>query len=1136
MKQTIKQVCGVLLFALLSLSGFAQKTNGDKIIITGKVIDNTGLGLPGANVVEKGTKSSTTTDMDGNYKISVNKGAVLVFAFIGMDRVEKTVGNQTVINVSLKDDATTLDEVVVVGYGTQKKNNLTGAIGTIKPSDIEELPVSNLSESLRGLIPGVSVNGGSGRPGTAADIQIRQTFGFSKDGNSTIPLIIIDDMVQVDPTNGKPTLDTFNRLDPSEIESITVLKDGSAAIYGSRASQGAVVVKTKRGKIGAPKFTYYGQYSMNDAVSHGKTMNAYDTGVFANRLIRSQQPSLTAGLVTSGQFSAAELEEMKGLDYNWLEAAWKPALQQKHSLNVNGGTDKATYFAGVSYFTQEANLGEQDYQKYTFRTGVDAKISEALDFTASISANTGDIEKSFTKAAGGITGDGSYGSKASGEQADYEYLLHMPSFIPWQTTVDGKKYYMSPFMSTVVNQGTANTNSNMTGWNYFASTNNGSKQISTDFSYNFNASLNYKIAAVKGLSLRGSFARSQATSYTEQIQLPYDLARIINYEKQDQHLASNANPTVYNAVTNPTGEYAIETNNKQARVFYNNSISKSTQANFFVNYARTFGSHEIDAMGSIERSESQIINTTLGYDGTSKDYLGTSATAGTISTNSQTTRGEGATLSYLGRVNYSYQSKYLLQFLFRSDASTKFAPEHYWGFFPSVQAGWVVSSEDWFKKNVSWVDYLKLRYSVGLTGKDNVKAWRWTTYFDLAPDKGAQFGAAGGQLGAALYPRVTPNRNLAWDNDLKQNIGIDLSLLKNRLGIGYDYYYDKFTDQLITMATAVDVPLSVGGGFAEENYAAVNAWGQEVSVTWRDNVGKDFSYNVGMNFGLSDNKIEKFPPQAIVSEMNNTQREGYSTIFPAWGYKTWKETSTGDGILRTDADITNYWNYLTANATAAGTTPSYMGITAVTGIRKGMLAYTDVNGAFNSATGVLSTTPDGKIDNSTNATDYVKLAKKNTTYGFSTNLGMKYKTFYIKTQISTTWGGYRSADIVKQNVNRNTWPMWSHESYWKDMYDETDNPNGKYPSLAYYDQISTPSDFWQLNTLRINVRNLTLGFEFPRQALDSLKVQRASLGITGMNLWDLYNPYPDHYRNMYDSSVAGYPTLRTWSLNLNVSF
>lgn len=1121
MKETIKQVCMVLLFALLSLSGYAQ-TSGDKVV-TGTVTDSSGMGIPGVNVVEKGTKKGVATDFDGRFSITVKKGAVLTFAYIGMVKTEKTVGDVAVINVIMEENTSELKEVVVVGYGSQKKNNLTGAIATIKPAEIEELPVSNLSEALRGLIPGVSVVDGAGRPGDAASIRIRQTFGFSKDGNSEIPLIIIDDMIQVDPATGRATLETFNRLDPSEIESMTVLKDGSAAIYGSRASQGAVVIKTKRGKIGAPKFTYYGQFSMNDAISHSKTMSTYDYGVFTNRIVRNS--NLAANEITAGLFSDAELEEMKTLDYNWLEEAWKPAIQQKHSLNVSGGSEKATYFAGMSFFTQDANLGDQDYQKYTFRTGVDAKLAENLDFSASVSANTGDIEKSFTKTASGIN-DGSYGSsaKTGSEQADYGYLLHMPGYIPWQTTVNGRNYFMSPFMSTTENQGSANVNNNMAGWNYFASTANGSKQINTDFSYNFTASLNYKIAAIKGLSVRGSFARSQASGYTEQVQLPYDLARITNYQLQGQHLASNA--------TN--AEYVIEENNKQARVYYNNSQSKNTQFNFFANYARTFGSHEIDGMVAFERSEAASIKTTTAYDtNTPRDYLGSSLTAGTISSNSGMARVESGTMSYLGRVNYSYQSKYLLQFLFRYDASTKFAPENYWGFFPSVQAGWVATNEDWFKKNVSWVDYLKVRYSIGLTGKDNVQPWRWENYYDLAADKGLQFGSNGGQLGSALYPRPVPNRDMTWDDDLKQNIGIDLNLLNNRLGFTYDFYYDKYTNQLISLASEFNVPLSVGGGYAEQNYAAVNAWGHEFSITWNDNVGKDFKYNVGVNFGFNDNKVEKYYQQAAVPEMSNLVRQGESTFFPAWGYKVWTGTSTGDGILRTDQDITNYWNYLAANAAAAGTTPSYLSINSVTNMRKGMLAYTDVNGSF--VNGAL-TGPDGKIDGGN--LDYVKLAKRNTTYGFTTNLGMKYKSFYFKTQISTSWGGYTSIDRVKQGVNRNTWPMWNHESYWKDMYDPVDNPNGKYPALGYYDAsaLGADSDFWQVSSFRCNVRNLTIGFDLPKQALESMKIQKATLGITGMNLWDLYNPYPDHYRNMYDSSISGYPTLRTWSLNLNVSF
>ncbi len=1112
MKQTIKEVCSVLLFALLSLSGYAQNEGGGKTI-KGAVIDNTGMGLPGVNVIEKGTKNAVVTDFDGHYTISVKQGSELLFSYIGMKTESRVVGYQPIINVKLQDDASELQNVVVnVAYGTQKKGKITGAIATIKPEDIQDLPVSNLSEALRGQIPGLSVSGGSGRPGTAADIQIRQNFGFSKDGNSTIPLIVIDDMVQIDPTNGKPSLEAFNRLDPSEIESITVLKDGSAAIYGSRASQGAVIVKTKRGQDGKLRFSYYSQFSFNDAVSHSKTMNAYEHGIWHNRFLNS-----TPGTNVNNLFSADELEQMKGLNYDWLKKAWKPAEQQRHSLSASGGNDKATYFAGITYFTQGANLGEQDYNKWNFRTGMTVKVTKDLEFSGSVSANTADVEKSFTKSSANLN-DSSFGSSAGGEQADYAYLLHMPRYIPFQTTVNGKEYWMSPFPRTDRNLGSANANTTIAGWNYFAALDAG-KQTDEEFSYNVNLSLNYKVPFISGLSLKGSYARSQSSANTEQVQLPYDLARITNYNTAGNHLE------------NPNSIYTVETNVRGSRVYYNTDVDKMVQANFFANYAKTIGDHDFDAMFGIERSESNYKGVRLAYEGTSKDYLGSNTTAGTLSTNSTATKGESGTFSYLGRMNYSYKDKYILQLLFRSDASTKFAPENYWSYFPSAQVGWVMSKEDWFRDNVSWVDNLKFRYSIGKTGKDNIQPWRWLTLYDIIADKGNQFGLQGGNLGGAITPRVTPNRDIRWDSTIKQNFGVDVAMLQNRLQMSADYYFDKSTDMLIGLAGTVGTPISTGGAFAEQNYAAVNAWGTEFSVNWSDKLKNDFSYNVGVNFGFSNNEVKKYPEAAVQHPSFNVIQEGASFYNPSWGFRTWKETSTGDGILRTDEDVTNYWNYLTTRATAAGGVPNYLGINNVTSMRKGMLAYEDVGGAFDATTGTQAGA-DGQIARNL---DYIKLVDKNRTYGFTTNMGMKFKGIYLKTQIATSWGGYNSIDLVKQGTS-SAHNDWAHESFWTDMYDATDNPDGKYPNMGQQDYIFAPSDFWQLSNFRCAIRNLTVGFELPKEALKSVNIQRVTMGITGNNLWDLYNPYPDKYRNMYDSSSPRYPTLRTWSVNMNVTF
>jgi len=1121
MKQTFKMVFSVLLFSIMCLNGFAQNAN-DKVTITGKVVDKDGLGVVGLNVVEKGTKNGVLTDFDGAYKIQARKGAVLQFSYIGMKTQEKTVGTATSINVTILDDNSTLNEVVVVGYGTQKKGNLTGAIETINPDKLLDLPVSNLAESLRGQIAGLNVGGnGTRRPGETATLQIRQTFGFSKDGNTDTPLIVIDDMVQVDPQTGRATLDALNRLDPSEIESITVLKDGSAAIYGSRASQGAIVVKTKRGKAGKLKFSYTNQFAINDAVSHEKTMSAYESGIYSNRVM---QANGNDPATSSKFYSPAELETMKSLNYNWLDKAWRPAEQQKHSLNVSGGDEKATYFAGLTYFTQGANLGEQDYKKWNFRTGMTAKMTKDIDFAASVSGNSGDIEKSFTKSNSSVTN--AYGS-TNAEQADYGYLLHMPKFVPITTIVNGKEYFMSPFNRTDANMGgTQNSNTSIAGWNYFALLDNGSKSVSSDFSYNVNASLNYKVPFVKGLSLRGSYARTQTASSTTQVALAFPLARITNFTAAGHHLASEATDADYN----------IADNVKQARVTYNNSMSKSMQANFFATYARTFGNHEVDAMFSVERSEQNYDSSLLYYDraaNTSKDvYLGTSLTAGVLTPgNSFTSKLESGTMSYLGRLNYNYKSKYLFELIVRRDASTKFAPENYWGTFPGIQLGWVASKEDWFAKALPGVDYLKFRYSLGKTGNDNINPWRWAVYYDIIADKGLQFGSNGGTLGNAIAPRPNPNRNVGWDTHIKNDYGVDFAVLNNRLQITADYYFDKGYDMLIPAAGSLGVPISVGGAFAEINMAGVNSWGTEYSLKWSDHVKDKFSYNIGVNFGLfAGNKTTAYPDGALTDPSMNTTRTGSTTYNPVWGFKVWKGTSTGDGILRTDDDVTNYWNYLTANATAAGTTPNFLGIVAVTGVKKGMLAYQDLGGTFVASTG-LKPGPDGKIAKND---DYDKLKNSNRTYGFTTNLGFKYSAVYLNTQISTSWGGSRTIDNVGQFTSTND-AYWARETFWKDMYGY-DNLNGKYPNVAFRDNVSNPSDFWQISTFSCSVRNLTLGYEFPELLTSQLGISRATFGVTGYNLWYFNNPFPDHYRNMYDSSTAGYPTLRTWTLNLNITF
>lgn len=1087
------------------------KPSSVRKMVVGRVTNEKGEPLSDVSVQIKGSPTGTKTGASGSYSLNVPENATLVFTFVGMAKEEISVAGKSTVDLKMQPFVeTNLEEVIVVGYGTQKAKNVTGSIVSLDPKKVEDLPVITVAEALRGQVPGVSVSGGSTRPGSTPSISIRQQFGFSKNGSYETPLVIIDDVIQLDPENGQPSMTQFNMLDLSEVESITVLKDASAAIYGSRASQGAIVVKTKRGKNGPPKITYSGKFAQNDAVGHPKTMSAYEYGVFANRYGRVANWNAVDQL-----FSNDELEKMKSLNYDWLSEAWQKAYSGIHSINVNGGSERATYFAGVSYAKQGANLGNQDYSKWTFRTGTDIKVANNLKLSATIGANNDDVTNSFTK----ININSGYA--AGGEQNDYAILSHMPKYIPWMMNVNGVDQYIGPAMGTRFANTKVSGQSNIGGWNYFALLNNGSKTNSQNLAYNTNFSLQYDIPYVKGLSIKGTYGLTYSVANTEQNMLPQHLAISTNSNKANAHLYGE------NTI------WATGVNSQGSRVSYADVIGKNQQMNFFVNYDRSFGQHSLSFVGSIEKSQQDYQRKFIIYENpVDGAYNGASSSAGTMNTsNTAITRSEGGGLSYLGRLSYNYKSKYLVQFLFRTDASTKFAPENYWGTFPSISAGWTISSEDWFRNSVNWVNNLKVRTSLGITGKDNLKYWTWRQMYTFAQDKGFGFGSNGGVLGSSLTPNASPNRNVKWDKTTKYNLGIDFGVLKNRLNGTFDYYFDKTTDALTAMAAQIGTPISVGGAFAEENYANVNAWGYEVSLNWKDKIGKDINYGIGVNFSRGNNKLTKWYPIAFDYPSKNNRQEGYSTLFPTWGFKTWKGTSSGDGIIRTDADIDNYWNYLSDLATKAGTTPAYFSGDKTT-IKKGMLAYEDQAGNLDANSKTIAG-PNGRINKDE---DYVALAKANASYAVVTNLNFSWKSLSIAAQIATSWGGYNAVNHVSIPTSSNHM-FWNKEAYLVDMYDENENVNGKYPNLGRgADATTSPSDFWQLPTFRCFVRTLSIGYTLPREWTKAARMESARLFLSGNNLWDFYNPYPSKYRTMYDAPNSTFPTLRTWALGVNVGF
>jgi TonB-linked SusC/RagA family outer membrane protein len=1083
MKQTIKQCCGMLLFTLLSLSGFAQKADGGKIV-TGKVIDNTGASLPGVNVVEKGTKNGVTTDIDGNYKLSVNKGGVLVFAFIGMDRVEKAVGDQSVINVTLKDDATALNEVVVVGYGTQKKIHLTGATQTFKASEIEDLPTSNLASTLVGRVLGVGVSGGTRRPGQEASLNVRRSVTLSKDGGTDQPLYVIDGIIQIS-GNGAPDSTLFDNLDASEVESISFLKDASAAVYGARAANGVVLVTTKRGKSGPAKFTYTGLYGMQDEVYRTKMLNAVEYANYYNIMNGlNGNASTVTGRELSPQhnFSPDEIEYYKTLNYNPLDEVWTPSYNQKHTMNVTGGTDRATFFAGASYYTQGGNLDNIDYTRWTYRAGTDFKVSD--DFKAGI------------QISGFYNDDTKVNSRVGGtnDENDYRRLLNSSPILP--------QYIQGLPVQRLNTSGESQ-------YHYGEINRLGNVAVNKGFNLTSNFYAEYQIPFVKGLKARASYARNLVTNRSNYIGTRftlYQFATVPGAEgKGDYGHIYDPNAPLSSFIVTP------RTNNNGNRIGWDNTNSLSEQYNINMSYSRDFGKHSVSALVSVEKGEANDTRDQFYRDDPLQTTDGFSNSAfGVI--DGTATGNESGTLGYIGRVNYVYSDKYLAEFLFRSDASTRFAPENYWGRFYSISTGWVISKENFFKSK--FIDFLKVRYSVGLMGADGTRAWGWRQRFTYQNGQG--FVGGSNQLAnTGLKMELTPNRDATWENHLKTNFGLDAKLFNNRLSLTAEAYYNVEDD--ILLSRTANVPFTIGGSVASENFGRRDNYGYEFAVGWDDKIGGDFKYGVNVNFGWGDDRMVEGDFNPITSQYPWNPQPGERRDNGAWGYDY-------VGMLKTMDDVQAYINKYNIQ--------TVFGVLAKD-LRPGSLSYADVRGPFNPATSEFAPA-DGIID----SWDQIQLAKRRSTlFGMGTTLKFGYKGFTLNAVVTASFGGgFNEVDSqtrksMNATINNG---IDNRPSIWNNIYDPVLNPNGTMPN-PYNEALNlTPSSsFWQRSATSLQMRNINLGYALPTRYTEALGISSCRLNLSAINPFILYNPFEYKAPNgAYDI----YPELKTYSLGLNVSF
>ena len=1074
--------------------------------VTGLVVDVSGEPIIGATVMVVNGTVGTVTDIDGKFNIKVAPKSKLKVSFVGYtSQIISDLKNPRIV---LLEDQLKLAEVVVLGdYGSQKLRNATGAIETISTEELKDLSVGSLGDALAGKINGLHVSLSGGRPGSTPSLQIRQssvntTITPSSDlgGNaSPTPLYVIDGFIADE--------GAFNNLDINEVENVTVLKDAAAAVYGARAAYGVVLVKTKQGKVGAPKISYSGQFGYTDALMLPKMLNAYDYGRIYNaaRAANTATKDQESDDLRVQLFQSDELEAMKGMNYNLLDKEWSAALTQRHSVNISGGTEKATYFGGVSYYQQEGNIGRLDYNRWNYRAGVNANISKWMKASLQVSGNYGETNKPKNVKGGGSDGD-------------FESLmLHVP-YVPDQ--VNGY-YIFHSGMENITNP------SDQQKYNFAAVQNASDNVENQNQNFSLNGSLEYDFGwskYLRGLKVKASYSKNISTGKTNTIGTKIDVYRLISRGGSGGHLYVG-DEIEYNA--NTLGLYELNNGNSLGRSM---NRSDSYQMNLTVSYARQFGKHYVSGLFSIEKAESEWED----LNGSLTDPLPfTDGQSSSVDSNAEGfaqtvtfNRSESGMLSYVGRVNYSYDDKYLFEFMLRSDASAKFAPQNYWGMFPSWSAGWVISDEKWFDKDKTKIDFLKIRGSFGILGKDNVNAWLWTQLYTRNPDKGPIFGTNSSTNTSATIrmPKQGVNPDVHWDKTYKTNFGIDMAFLKNRMSANLDFYYDMGREMFASHQGTSYYPNTVGIQPAPENFGEVDTYGVELSLGWKDKIGKDMSYWVKLTTGYNDNKIRETGWKAAYDFDKLVRNERSDRGL--WGYEC-------IGMFRSYQEINEYFDKYSIT--------KYLGNTKEN-VHPGMLIYKDVRGQYDESTGTF-----GPADGIVDEQDYIKISHRaSNPYGGTLNFGFSYKDFSISAQFGASWGAYSLVPTTMRKESyseySNVSAMWKDMFVYEDIYDANNivtvaqNRNAKYPNIRYSSVNGAPSTFWKVSAATVQLRNMTVAYALPKEWLKIIGISSCRFNLTCQNVFNFLNPYPEGAWASWAGSYGYYPNLRKFTLGVNVSF
>lgn len=1045
----LKSIPVILLIGLISVNAVSAKYKynlpgqtpmlnkafqNDEKTVSGKVTDETGLGTPGVNIMEKGTSNGVITNVEGNFSIKVKgQGSVLVFSFIGYRSREIQVGEKTEINVSLEQDIQKLDEVMVVGYGTQRRATLSGSVSSVKGEEIAKIPAMNVTNMIGGSIAGLIAVGQSGEPG--ADYSTIYLRGKST-LNDNSPLIVVD---------GVPNR-SLERIDPATIESVTVLKDASGAIYGSQAANGVILVTTKRGSLEKFSVTANISAGWSQPTKIPAMTNSAEYSELVNEVMyyRGRNPVYSEDDIA--KYSSGE-DPWNYPSSDWFDEVLKPwSFQNISNLTMTGGNESMRTFVSVSTRSQDGFFknSASKYNQQDLLTNIDKKVNKYIDISLDASLRL-ENRKFPTASSANIFKD--LTSALPMQVANWPNGMPGPPLDP--TTQNNPVVQATP--EAGVQQGENHV-------------------------FNINSKLNIKIPGVEGLTFIATGSFDKGLNYNKYFSKRYNL-----YSWDGSTIDENNEPVL------TTELYG------QSQLAQKTEISKQYLLNAYFQYQKKIADvHNVNLIAGIEAIENnynwfsaQRLNFTQNYP--EELNFGDVNQQFASGSNPGTNRWQ----NYFGRVNYAFSDKYIAEFVWRYQGSSKFAPETRWGFFPGISLAYRLSEENFWKGSAinNLISNLKLRTSYGKTGNDLIPPYQ---FFSLYNKSLFSFVTGNGVYNPIYYEALAGNAKAQWEEANQFNAGFDLTLLDSRLNITTDYFNNLCTKILISQTASVPEMTGTSDILPKINLGKVKNQGVDFEVSWHDKIGNVF-YSVGLNGLYAKNKVLFFD-----------EAEG---SLP-WQKQTGYPMESGlyyiaKGIFHTPEDVDAYPHM--ANA------------------RPGDVIFEDVSG-------------DGKIDGNDMKRVYKNIVP---TLTGGLNILLRYKGFDLTVLFQGQAGAVRYTQYTGSAGGQNYFKTFYNER-WTEQNTDASWPRTFNRNDEYWVSSSNPNTFWLRKTDFIRLKNADLGYTIPNKLSNKIGLNDIRVTIGGMNLLtfapDMIDFDPELEAKNDGFAGQGYPLQRVINTGITVNF